>query len=137
MPVWQDTPISSGEADEEGDDEGEEDDQAEEDQDGFDAARIGRKATGLVFFKITAISYDPLVSLEEDFRSSISSKARAGELGCWADLGQDGGTEMILDTLERDRVSGRSGDRAWHQAGKGRTFLSTPRRCRLIHSACT
>jgi hypothetical protein len=32
---------------------------------------------------VTSLEFDPLNPLEEDFQSSVSSKARAGELGCW------------------------------------------------------
>ncbi len=39
----------------------------------------------LVYFLVTDMNYDPLVPLEQDFESSMSSQARAGELGCWVD----------------------------------------------------
>jgi peroxin-6 len=92
---------------------------SEEDEDeDEDHLRTSRKPTGLVYFKVSAINYDPLVALEEDFRSSVSSQARAGELGCWLDVGQEGNTQMTLDGLERERVSGRSGDRAWHRLSR-------------------
>nr|XP_018260747.1 uncharacterized protein I303_06463 [Kwoniella dejecticola CBS 10117]OBR82905.1 hypothetical protein I303_06463 [Kwoniella dejecticola CBS 10117] len=70
------------------------------------------KSIGVVYFTITSICYDPLVPLEEDFRSSFSSKARAGELGCWIDT--DGGTKMVLTGVETDRIQHREGDLVWY-----------------------
>jgi peroxin-6 len=115
VPVWQDRLLASESVDDGGSEDNSED---EEDDDESTSRRAINKATGLVYFKVTAINYDPLVSLEEDFRSSSSSKARAGELGCWIDVGEDGHTQMTLDTVERERISGRAGDRTWHQTGE-------------------
>jgi peroxin-6 len=113
VPVWQDSPTEfEGDA-EQGDDDEE---HAREPygshvDDGEDS--IHQVSTGVVYFKVTSINYEPLVPLEEDFRSSISSKARAGELGCWIDVGQDGATQMILEGLERDRLADRRLEKAW------------------------
>ncbi|WRT70350.1 uncharacterized protein IL334_007348 [Kwoniella shivajii] len=71
------------------------------------------KATGIVYFTVTSLSYDPLVPLEEDFRSSLSSKARSGELGCWVDVEE--GTKMVLTGVEKERISRRDGDLVWHR----------------------
>lgn len=75
-----------------------------------------KTSTGVAYFVVTALSFDPLVPIEDDFRSSTSSKARAGEMGCWVDVAGSGGgkgaTRMVLTGLERLRVSGREGDRA-------------------------
>ncbi|WVQ67038.1 uncharacterized protein L199_005231 [Kwoniella botswanensis] len=91
-------------------------------------------ASGVVYFTITNLSYDPLVPPEEDFRSTLSSKARAGELGCWFDEG----TKMVLTGVEKERVRNRDGDLIWHglnpapppfsflSSGKLRDLLKTP-----------
>jgi hypothetical protein len=71
-------------------------------------------ANELVYFKVTTLNYEPLVALEDDFRSSVSSKGRAGEFGCWVDVGDEGTTKLVLEGLERDRVTGRDASRAWH-----------------------
>jgi peroxin-6 len=91
----------------------EEDSDSDDDEDDIepDESRI---ATALVYFKVTSLGYEPLVPLEDDFRSSVSSKARAGELGCWVDVGEDGETQLVLEGLERDLVGKRDADRAWH-----------------------
>ncbi|ODN81514.1 hypothetical protein L202_01936 [Cryptococcus amylolentus CBS 6039] len=66
----------------------------------------------LIYFIITSIAYDPLVPIEEDFRSSVVSKARAGELGCWAG-GEGGEGRVVWSGLDRVRVGRRSRDRGW------------------------
>jgi peroxin-6 len=99
VPIWQDKPMVA-----------EEDISDEEDSD--DECRTKLKTPlSVAYFQITSLSFDPLVALEDDFGSSLSSKARAGELGVWADVGGD--TRMVLTGLERSRVSGRGGDLAW------------------------
>ncbi|WVW86025.1 hypothetical protein I302_108063 [Kwoniella bestiolae CBS 10118] len=85
------------------------DDQVEEDEDDYWCG-IKMKPTAVVYFTITSLSYDPLVPPEEDFRSTLSSKARAGELGCWFDEG----TKMVLTGVEKERIGGRQGDQIWH-----------------------
>jgi peroxin-6 len=100
VPVWLDSPSLVKEQEDEEEDEGEE-------------AQVD-KPTAVVYFRLSAISYEPLVALEDDFRSSVSSKARAGELGCWVDVGVDGTTQMVLEGLERDRVTARHSEKAWH-----------------------
>ncbi|WWD03593.1 hypothetical protein V865_001647 [Kwoniella europaea PYCC6329] len=91
-------------------------------------------ASSVVYFTITSLSYDPLVPPEEDFRSTLSSKARAGELGCWFDES----TKMVLTGVEKERVRNRDGDLIWHglnpapppfsslSSGKLRDLLKTP-----------
>jgi peroxin-6 len=101
VPVWPDAPPSTEEEDEED----------EQDEDNEDQSRA---PTAIVYFKVNAISYEPLVALEDDFRSSVSSKARAGELGCWIDVGINGTTQMVLEGLERERLAGRRSEIAWH-----------------------
>jgi len=103
VPVWSD---SSSSPDEEDESEEEEDDDDNEDR--------SRAPTAIVYFKVNAINYEPLVALEDDFRSSVSSKARAGELGCWIDVGTTGVTQMVLEGLERERLAGRRSEIAWH-----------------------
>jgi peroxin-6 len=82
----------------------------------WDGKGKAKVSTGVAYFVVTSLSFDPLVPIEEDFRSSTSSKARAGEMGCWVDVAGSGGgkgaTRMGLTGLERLRVSGREGDRA-------------------------
>lgn len=102
VPVWLDKLRAPDDEDEDGDDEDE------------DTSDQPPTSTAVVYFRITAINYEPLVALEDDFRSSVSSKARAGELGCWIDVGPDGTTQMVLEGLERRRVAGRRSEIAWH-----------------------
>ena len=77
-----------------------------------------RPATEVAYFSVSALSYEPLVPIDEDFRSSISSKARAGELGCWIDIGVKGCTRMVIAGVEKTRVRQRDGDRHWCRLGK-------------------
>ena len=74
----------------------------------------GGQKVALAWFVITGLSFDPLVPLEEDFRSSASSKARAGELGCWADVGDKGETKVVLAGVERARLGGKGRERRWY-----------------------
>lgn len=75
--------------------------------------------TSIAYFIVTSLSFEPLVPVEEDFRSSWSSKARAGELGCWIDVEGDGpsagSTKMVLVGQEQGRMANRSLERSWHQ----------------------
>jgi peroxin-6 len=89
-------------------------DASEDEEEDDDYEDRSRAPTAIVYFKVNAISYEPLVALEDDFRSSVSSKARAGELGCWIDVGADGTTQMVLEGLERERLAGRRSEIAWH-----------------------
>ncbi|WVQ73021.1 hypothetical protein IAR50_002584 [Cryptococcus sp. DSM 104548] len=73
------------------------------------SSTLPSRPTALIYFTITSISYDPLVPIEQDFRSSLVSKARAGELGCW--VGE--GTKVVWSGLERSRVRGRGRDGGW------------------------
>lgn len=113
VPVWIDRPL---EADEGPDSETDTDSDGEES--GWTIRSTRKQATSLVYFIVTGLSYDPLNSLDEDFRSSVSSKARSGELGCWVDVGKDGSTRMVLNGIERFRVSQRVGERMWHNLGE-------------------
>lgn len=109
VPVSKGAPISP-----ESENEGSSDD--EED---IDYASRGRPLpTELVYFKVTTLNYEPLMDLEADFRSSVSSKGRAGELGCWVDIGDEGMTQLVLEGLERERVTGRDASKAWHGVGE-------------------
>lgn len=101
VPVRQGKPLGEGE------------DIAEEDDDDDDN-ETKESATALAYFVVTALAFEPLVPLEDDFSSTVSSKARAGELGCWVDAGPGGDTSLVLSGVERNRVAGRSGDLAWH-----------------------
>ncbi|KAJ9104628.1 hypothetical protein QFC21_002126 [Naganishia friedmannii] len=69
---------------------------------------IARRPDNLVYFVITNITYEPLVPLEQDFASSVSSKARGGELGCWIDVDK---TRMISIGVQRG--AGYAGTKAW------------------------
>lgn len=99
VPVRQGKPLAEGEDIEEEEDDGEEKKETD---------------TALVYFVVTALAFEPLMPLEDDFSSTVSSKARAGELGCWVDAGHGGETSLVLSGLERSRVAGRAGDFAWH-----------------------
>jgi hypothetical protein len=59
------------------------------------------------------MSYDPLVPLEQDFASSVSSKARGGELGCWIDVEK---TRMVSVGVQRGL--GIAGTKRWWGIGK-------------------
>ncbi|KAK6909470.1 hypothetical protein I203_103489 [Kwoniella mangroviensis CBS 8507] len=110
----------------------EEEDDDEENDDNWNSRKP--VASGVVYFTITGLSYDPLVPPEEDFRSTLSSKARAGELGCWFNES----TKMVLTGVEKERVRNRDGDLSWHGLnpapppfsslgfGKLRDLLKTP-----------
>lgn len=98
------------------------DEHDEDDEEDDEASSSGPSA--IVYFRVTAISYEPLVALQDDFRSSTSSKARAGELGCWIDVGSDGTTQMILEGLERERISARWAEKAWHSIRESRMVLA-------------
>ena len=115
IPVWIDKPIASDETLENA--EGEDSEEAEP-----------HVPTDLAYFIVTALSYEPLVPLDQDFRSSISSKARAGELGCWVDVGEKGETRMVLTGLERSRVARRAADKSWADLCE---LSSTGLRCSL------
>ena len=93
-------------------------DSDDEESSAIATSRRGRPGSAVAYFVVTALSYEPLVPLEEDFRSSVSSKARAGELGCWIDVGEQGSTKMVLTGVERARVTGRDRDRSWHNIRK-------------------
>lgn len=109
VPVWKDTPIVPES----------EDEASWEDEESIDyASRDRPRATELVYFKVTTLNYEPLIDLEDDFRSSVSSKGRAGELGCWVDIGDEGTTQLVLEGLERDRITGRDAAKAWHGVGE-------------------
>lgn len=93
VPVWVGRPLPEGED--------------------VDDSYTGRP-TALAYFVVTAMNFEPLSSLEEDFSCSVASKARAGELGCWADAGPGGDTALVLAGAERARVTGRGTDLVWH-----------------------
>jgi peroxin-6 len=118
IPIWKGKPIGDDEAT-----AAEDDEDVDSDPDTDDAALKDRCPTAIAYFMIASLSYDPLVALEEDFRSSTSSKARAGELGCWADVGEEGTTQLVLVGTERARISGRAGDRSWHKLRKTHGYL--------------
>lgn len=104
VPVRRGSPLTS---------ESEKDDSSDEEDVDYQTSRRPL-ADELVYFKVTTLNYEPLVALEDDFRSSVSSKGRAGELGCWVDVGDEGTTQLVLEGLERDRVTGRDAAKAWH-----------------------
>ena len=112
VPVWQGRPIPEAEdgASSDSDEEGET----------VLTSSMRPLASELVYFKVTTLNYEPLMALEDDFRSSLSSKGRSGELGCWVDIGDEGTTQLTLEGLERDRVTGRDAAKAWHCVGESR-----------------
>lgn len=116
VPVWRSTPVGIGD---------QEDSDSESDEESDDTT--SGRATGLVYFKVTALSYEPLVPLEDDFRSSVSSKARSGELGCWVDVGEEGQTQLVLEGMVRDRIASRDAENAWHNIGESGT-VGAPKR---------
>ena len=121
MPIWIDKPVSS---DEDLSDNGTL--PLDTDSDDSSSPSLARKPpTALAYFQVTALSYEPLNPLEEDFRSSTSSKARAGELGCYVDVGQHGSTRMVLTGVERSRVARRRADLVWHNLGEWKSRVQT------------
>ena len=108
VPVWIDKPLG------EEDHHSSSSDVADSDHDQGVTKEKRRSPTGLAYFVVTSLSFEPLVPLEEDFRSSTSSKARAGELGCWIDTGSSGSTNMVVTGMERARMGGRRNDGSWH-----------------------
>lgn len=104
VPVWQSAHILS---DTDAEDESSSEEEGEE-------KHPARQADELVYFKVTALNYEPLLALEEDFRSSLPSKGRAGELGCWVDIGDQGTTQLVLEGMERSRITGRDAAKVWH-----------------------
>jgi peroxin-6 len=110
VPLWIDKPISM-------EDHGENDldTSSDEDNDGpWLSLRQRRKVTSVGYFTVTSLNFEPLIPLEEDFRSSISSKARAGEYGCWVDVGEQGRTRLVLEGMERVIIPSRSSERRSH-----------------------
>lgn len=90
------------------------DEEADESSDsGADSDSAVVANTSVAYFAVTSLSFDPLVPLEEDFEASTTSQARAGELGCWVDVGEEGQTRMVLTGMERDRVGRRTMDQSW------------------------
>ncbi|KAL7418332.1 peroxisomal assembly protein [Cryptotrichosporon argae] len=80
------------------------------------------KATAAIYFRVTALDFEPLVHPEIDFRVGVASKARAGEMGCWVDCegtlelaeqGHTGKTRMVVEGVERARIADRGGDKTW------------------------
>lgn len=67
-----------------------------------------RPPLDLVYFVVTYMTYDPLSALETDFSTSVSSRCRAGELGCWVDSSL---TKMTTQGLEHGR--GISGSKSY------------------------
>lgn len=70
------------------------------------------RSDALVYFQVTDMTYDPLVPLEQDFASSVSSKSRGGELGCWIDVEK---TRMISVGVQRGL--GIAGTKRWWGIG--------------------
>ncbi|ORY26690.1 P-loop containing nucleoside triphosphate hydrolase protein [Naematelia encephala] len=128
VPIWVDRPVESG-------DEGEETSSTDESDvsDGMVslAPRKGSKPTAIGYFIVTGMSFEPLVPIEDDFRSSISSKARAGELGCYVDVGSGGATKMTLAGVERSRICRRSSDRQSHSIVKVPSPFNLPAAAKL------
>jgi peroxin-6 len=114
-PIWAGKPLSE---------EAEDDSSSDSDDEGDNWARqSAKKPTALAYFLVTGLSYEPLNAVEEDFRSSISSKARAGELGCWVDAQANGSTRMVLTGVERSRVVRRRDEKIWRGIGELRAQL--------------
>ncbi|WVQ84914.1 hypothetical protein IAT38_007077 [Cryptococcus sp. DSM 104549] len=110
VPAWVDRPLTDAERQNglEGSDDSSDDEELS--SSAFGNQHPAPKPTAVVYFLVTSLSYDPLIPLEEDFRSSLTSKARAGELGCWV----GGETKMVWLGLEKGRVESREGDLGWH-----------------------
>ncbi|WWC91585.1 uncharacterized protein L201_006531 [Kwoniella dendrophila CBS 6074] len=122
IPVYLSKPLSSEE-----NTDAQDDSDGDEDEDGlqtsFNWGSSKSPNTAVVYFTITSLSYDHLVPLEEDFKSSISSKARAGELGCWVDVNNE--TKMVLTGMEKDKIDNRQGDLVWYNIDPSPTPFGT------------
>lgn len=110
VPVWRDRPLVT---DEEPDMASDSEPDDEEVGGSWSSSRKSRP-TALVYFVVTGLSFEPLVPLEEDFGASATSKARAGESGCWVDFGPSGTTKVVLNGIERAHVPTRANDQSWH-----------------------
>lgn len=110
VPIWKDRPIAADETP--GNDESASGSGSDSD-DSWSASTTRKTPTALAYFIVASLSYDPLNPLDEDFRSSTSSKARAGELGCWVDVGPQGATRMVLTGVERALVGRRAAEKVW------------------------
>lgn len=114
IPVWRDKPVAS-----DGESEEEESSSDSDEEGGPWTSRADKRTpTALAYFTVTSLSYEPLNPLDEDFRSTTSSKARAGELGCWVDVGEQGATRMVLTGVERAVLPARSNEQIWHGLGQ-------------------
>jgi peroxin-6 len=132
VPVWQDRLLAPNGNEEDGQ-ASDQDSDSDSETDSDDEAPVMRSKdrpspTALVYFIVTALSYEPLLALEDDFRSSVSSKARAGEMGCWVDV--QGGTRMVLAGVERTRLGHRGDDIRRH--GMSESLASAAGRPELI-----
>ncbi|AFR96905.2 peroxin-6 [Cryptococcus neoformans C23] len=111
IPVWLDKTLTDEErqksiAAESG---GDTDSDSESDSPSPRFSKIPPAPTNIIYFAVTSISYNPLVPIEEDFRSSTTAKARAGELGCWV----GDGTELVYEGLEKARIEKKGWDKRW------------------------
>ncbi|ORX40700.1 P-loop containing nucleoside triphosphate hydrolase protein, partial [Kockovaella imperatae] len=104
VPLWKDRTLES--------EESLSNEEQDLDMDAFETFTIPQPSA-VGHFIVTGLSYEPLVPLEEDFAASTSSMARAGELGCWVDVGADGSTSMVLQGVEEARVCNRQADGSW------------------------
>jgi peroxin-6 len=123
VPIWRDRPVS--------DSVDETDSDCSDTDDDASSRRQLHIPTTVGYFIVTSLSFEPLVPIEEDFRSSVSSKSRAGEFGCWVDVGIDGTTKMVLTGLERTRIASRQGEKDWHGIPRSPTPFSIPASTRL------
>lgn len=113
IPVWKDKPVASDEVlDEESSSE------SEDEGDSWASGTSRKTPTALAYFIVSSLSYEPLNPLAEDFRSTISSKGRAGEFGCWVDVRNQGATRMVLTGVERATLPARTAEQVWHGLGE-------------------
>lgn len=118
LPIERGRPIGGPTEDPHSDSDEESDDSCELADGGIQPSRSKQTvAPAVAYFLVTSLSYEPITSLEEDFSSSTSSKARAGELGCWVEAGEDGTTKMVLTGVEMMHIRDRQADRSWHRQG--------------------
>lgn len=111
IPVWLDKTVTDDERQKSiaAESEDDTDSGSESDSPSPFFSKIPSTPTSIVYFAVTSISYNPLVPIEEDFRSSTTAKARAGELGCW--IGD--GTELVYEGLEKARIEQKGWDKRW------------------------
>lgn len=62
----------------------------------------------LEYFVISKVTSQPIIPLEDDFTSSVSSRCRSGEFGCWMDP-----RRTRVEVVGSQNLLGLPGSKAW------------------------